>query len=126
METTAWSQTRRKPAWQVMVVLAGLSWIGLIPDDVNITGHSVGALPIFIVGNIALVVADRSGSTRGCPIVRRSALVLGITGLLGFILTAIAIANHIDPVGIGMAERITVFPLQAWALIAGIIILRQP
>jgi len=25
-----------------------------------------------------------------------------------------------------MAERITVFPLQAWALIAGIIILRQP
>jgi len=25
-----------------------------------------------------------------------------------------------------MAERITVFPLQAWALIAGIITLRQP
>ncbi len=80
----------------------------------------------FIVGNIALVVAGRSGSTRGRPIVRRVALVLGILGLLGFILTAIAVANPVGPVGIGMAERITVFPLQAWALIAGMSILRQP
>lgn len=126
--STAWAQTGRKLAWQVMVVLSGLSWIivGLIPEDVSITGHSIGALPIFIVGNIALIVAGRSGSTRNRPVVRRSALVLGITGLLGFALTAIAIADPTGPVGIGIAERITVFPLQVWAIVAGISIFRRP
>lgn len=125
--STAWAQTGRKLAWQVMVVLSGLSWItvGLIPEDVSITGHSIGALPIFIVGNIALIVAGRSGSTRNRPVVRRSALALGITGLLGFALTAIAIADPTGPMGIGIAERITVFPLQVWAIVAGISIFRR-
>ncbi|MBT1677770.1 DUF998 domain-containing protein [Curtobacterium aurantiacum] len=126
--STASAQTGRKLAWPVMVVLSGLSWIivGLIPEDVSIAGHSIGALPIFIVGNIALIVAGRSGSTRNRPVVRRSALVLGITGLLGFALTAIAIADPTGPVGIGIAERITVFPLQVWAIVAGISIFRRP
>jgi hypothetical membrane protein len=126
--SAAWSRTGRKLPWQIMVVLSGISWIivGLIPEDVNIIGHSIGALPIFIIGNIALIVAGLSGSTRNRPIVRHAALVLGIAGLLGFALTAIAIANPTGPIGIGIAERLTVFPLQVWALAAGVSILRRP
>jgi hypothetical membrane protein len=126
--SVAWSRTGRKRPWQIMVVLSGISWIivGLVPEDVNIVGHSVGALPIFIIGNVALIVAGLSGSTRNRPIVRHAALVLGIVGLLGFALTAIAIANPTGLIGIGIAERITVFPLQVWALLAGVSILRRP
>lgn len=126
--SAAWSHTGRRRAWQVMVVLSGISWIivGLVPEDVSITGHSIGALPIFIVGNIALIVAGRSRSTRNRPVIRHSALVLGIAGLLGFALTAMAIANPTGPIGIGIAERVTVFPLQVWALVAGASILRRP
>lgn len=124
----AWSREGRQRVWQVMVAVAGLSWIvvGMVPEDVNLTGHSIGALPIFILGNIALITAGLSKSTRNRSGVRRSALVLGIVGLLGFAFTAYAIANPTGPIGIGIAERFTVFPLQVWALIAGISILRRP
>ncbi|WP_309104994.1 DUF998 domain-containing protein [Microbacterium sp.] len=118
----------RPRAWQIMVAIAGISWIlvGLMPENVNLTGHSIGALPIFILGNIALIAAGISRSTRTMPVARRSAVILGIAGLIGFILTAIAVSNPTGPIGIGVAERITVFPLQIWALIAGAAILRSP
>jgi len=51
--------------------------VGSVPEDINFLWHSIGALPIFILGNIALITAGRSRSTRGAPFVRRSALVLG-------------------------------------------------
>jgi hypothetical membrane protein len=128
LTATAWSGHGRRLVWQVMVGLAGVSWIvvGLIPEDVNLTGHSVGALPIFIVGNVALIVAGLTQSTHNRPVTRRLALLFGILGLLGFAATAFAIANPTGPIGIGIAERITVFPLQIWALIAGLSILRRP
>ncbi|MFC3299349.1 hypothetical protein FJV46_14915 [Arthrobacter agilis] len=90
-----------------MVAVAGLSWIviGLIPEDVNLTEHSIGALPIVTLGNIALIVAGVSASTRTRPLVRRTALILRVLGLLGFALTAIAIANPKGIIGIGVAER---------------------
>lgn len=123
----AWAPKTNGRAWRAMVGVTGLSWIviGLIPEDVNLTGHSIGALPIFILGNIALIVAGVSASTRNRPVVRRTALILGVLGLLGFALTALAIANPEGVIGIGAAERITVFPLQVWALITGLNILKQ-
>jgi len=124
----AWARSARPGAWQVMVAVTGLSWvvIGAIPEDVNLTGHSIGALPIFVIGNIALIIAGASKSTRSRPATRKAALALGIIGLLGFGLTAIAIADPAGAIGIGIAERVTVFPLQAWAVVAGISILRRP
>ena len=76
LTATAWSGHGRRLVWQVIVGVAGISWmlVGLIPEDVNLTGHSVGALPIFIVGNIALIVAGCSKSTRDRPVARRCAL----------------------------------------------------
>lgn len=91
-----------------------------------LTGHSIGALPIFILGNIALLTAGLSRPGHLAPAARRSALVLGIAGLLGFVLTALAMAMPAGLIGIGAAERLTVFPLQIWAVIAGVSILRTP
>lgn len=124
----AWSPKANSRVLLIMVGITGLSWIviGLIPEDVSLTGHSLGALPIFILGNIALIVAGISASTRTRPLIRTTATILGVLGLLGFALTAAAIANPDGIIGIGAAERITVFPLQVWALIAGLSILKNP
>jgi hypothetical membrane protein len=114
LSAAAWSRDGRRRPWQAMVGIAGISWIivGLIPEDVNLTGHSIGALPVFLVGNLALIILGLSRSTQNRPTVRRSGLVLGVVGLLGFALTICAIANPTGPIGIGFAERITVFPLR--------------
>lgn len=116
----AWKETSGE-LWPVMIMITGASdvVVGLVPEDVNLILHSIGALPIFILGNIALVTAGRSHSTRGAPFVRRSALVLGVSGLIGFALTVVAMAWPTGPIGVGGAERLTVFPLQLWALIIG-------
>ncbi|WDF31983.1 DUF998 domain-containing protein [Arthrobacter agilis] len=128
LTSNAWFPKSNTGVWRTMVAVTGLSWIviGLIPEDVNLTGHSIGALPIFILGNIALIVAGVSASTRTRPLVRRTALILGVLGLLGFALTAIAIANPEGIIGIGVAERMTVFPLQIWVLVTGLNILKRP
>lgn len=121
LTATTWSTKGNRRVWQTMVGLAGVSWIvvGLVPEDVDLTAHSIGALPIFVLGNVALVVAGTSASTRNRPAARVAALVLGVVGLLGFVLTMLATAYPQGVIGIGIAERVTVFPLQIWALVVG-------
>ncbi|MFD7311058.1 DUF998 domain-containing protein [Promicromonospora sp. NPDC059942] len=117
----------RRATWPIMIAVTGISWIlvGLIPEDVNLTGHSIGALPIFILGNTALVTAGISDSTRTLPAIRGTALALGVLGLVGFGLTVVAVTNPTGPIGIGIAERITVFPAQVWAFTLGIGVLSR-
>jgi EmrB/QacA subfamily drug resistance transporter len=108
--------------WRALVLLAGAGWIvvGFVPEDQNLMVHSIGALPIFVLGNVALVLAGRSIATRELRFVRRVSLVLGVIGLLGIGLTAVAIARPDGVVGVGAAERLTVFPLQVWAFLVGL------
>ncbi|HEX6344617.1 DUF998 domain-containing protein [Umezawaea sp.] len=119
------SPAGRRHAWRTMVGLTGISWVvvGLVPEDVDLTVHSIGALPVFLLGNAALVVAGTS--TRDRPAVRRAALALGVIGLLGFALTVLATANPGGAIGVGAAERVTVFPLQVWALLFGAAVLAR-
>lgn len=68
----AWGAASGRP-WRVMAMITGAAWVvvGFVPEDVNLMWHSIGALPIFILGNAALVTACRSRSTRDAPFVRR-------------------------------------------------------
>jgi hypothetical membrane protein len=77
--------------------------------------HSVGGLPVFVLGNVALILAGRSMATRELQSVRRAALTLGVLGLLGLVLMVVAVAR--PGWGVGAAERLAVSPLQVWALI---------
>ncbi len=124
----AWAAKGNRRVWQGMVGVTGASWIvvGLVPEDVDLAVHSIGALPIFVLGNAALVAAGVSASTRNRPTARATALVLGVVGLLGFALTVFAVANPGGAIGIGFAERVTVFPLQVWALVVGVGLLARP
>jgi hypothetical protein len=77
--------------------------------------HSVGGLPVFVLGNVALILAGRSVATRELQSVRRAALTLGVLGLLGLVLMVVAVAR--PGWGGGSGGAVGVFPLQVWALI---------
>jgi hypothetical membrane protein len=121
----AWTAGTGRRVWQGLAVASGVSWIvvGLVPEDVNGALHAAGALPGFVVSNAALLVAGASMSTRLLPPARRAATVLGIVGVVGFVLLAVATTWPDGPVAVGAAERAVVFPLQIWALVTGVALL---
>ncbi|MDT7579554.1 MAG: hypothetical protein QOK35_818 [Pseudonocardiales bacterium] len=121
----AWTAGTGRRVWQGLAVASGVSWIvvGLVPEDVNGALHAAGALPGFVVSNAALLVAGASTSTRLLPPSRRAATVLGIVGVVGFVLLAVATTWPDGPVAVGAAERAVVFPLQIWALVTGVALL---
>jgi len=123
----AWMESAGRRVWQGLVVAAGVSWVvvGLVPEDVDRTLHAAGALPGFIVSNAALLVAGASTSTRPYPAARRAATLLGAVGVAGFVLLAAATWWPDGPVGVGAAERAVVFPLQVWAVVAGVALSRR-
>ena len=121
----AWTAGTGRRVWQGLAVASGVSWIvvGLVPEDVNGAVHAAGALPGFVVSNAALLVAGASTSTRLLPPSHRAATVLGIVGVVGFVLLAVATTWPDGPVAVGAAERAVVFPLQIWALVTGVALL---
>lgn len=121
----AWAAGGGRRVWQGLAVASGVSWIvvGLVPEDVDGAVHAAGALPGFLVSNAALLVAGASTSTRRHRSSRRAATVLGVVGVVGFALLAVATTWPDGPVGVGAAERAVVFPLQIWALVTGVALL---
>ena len=120
----AWTASAGRRVWQGLIVASGLSWIvvGLVPEDVAGPVHAAGALPGFVVSNVALLVAGASASTRGRRACRRAATVLGVAGVSGLALLAAARGPD-SAIGVGAAERLVVFPLQVWAVVVGVALL---
>ena len=125
LTAAAWPAGAGRRVWQCLVVASGVSWVvvGLAPEDVARTVHVAGALPGFVVSNVALLVAGASAATRVRPACRRAATVLGGAGVVGLVLMAVASRSPDGLVGIGAAERLVVFPLQVWALVVGVALL---
>ena len=121
----AWRPGRR--VWQGLVGVSSASWIvvGLVPEDVGSPLHAAAALPGFAASNLALLVAAVSASTRDHRACRLAAAVLGAVGVAGLVLLAAAVGPAGGPVGVGTAERLVVFPLQVWAVVAGVALSRR-
>jgi hypothetical membrane protein len=108
----------------VYIFLASLGWIlaGFAPADVNENLHVLAALLIFFCGNLSLIFADGGApgqSERACPTYARP---LGAGGLVA---TALFLGQMYFVFGMGGMERLAVFPLQLWAIWAGISIWRR-
>jgi hypothetical membrane protein len=112
-----WSRTGT--VWRVLLGVNGLGFvvIGLFPEDVNLTAHSVGAYPIFLLSGVALLLAARTGAFSSS--IRRTAAVLGIVQLSGVVLLMLAMQQPDLHLGIGIPERLTVFPVQLFAALLG-------
>lgn len=94
----------------------GFVLAGAYPADVNENNHFLGAVLIFVLANIGMLVAaaDRRSPVLGSmPAV---SLALGATGVAG---TALFLAQVDLGFGVGGMERVAVFPLLAWTVAVG-------
>jgi hypothetical membrane protein len=109
-----------------LLVIAGFGAIGvgLSPEDVNLTVHSLSAATAFILGNLALIVLAFAmfRDTRWDGY-RAYTLFSGLVGLIAFVLFYTKVYG---PLGVGGMERLIVAPLLLWAVLVGIHLARIP
>ena len=107
------------------VCLAALGWVlaGLAPADANEGLHVLGAFLIFFCGNLGLVFAENPSRAGAARAVRAHPRTLGAVGLVA---TALFLGQVYVVFGMGGMERLAVLPLQAWAILVGVQLLRNP
>jgi hypothetical membrane protein len=92
----------------------GFIAVGAFPADINESAHWVAALLVFFAGNAAMLL---HGLRPPVLLPRWQSLALGASGLLG----AILFVREIDlGLGLGLIERVAVFPFLAWTFLLGI------
>ncbi|MGI0130662.1 MAG: DUF998 domain-containing protein [Thermoplasmata archaeon] len=110
----------------VLLVLAqfGAIGVGLFPEDVNLSVHSLSAATAFIGGNLALIVLGVAmfRDTRWDGF-RAYSMFSGLIGLIAF---ALFEGKAYGPLGVGGMERLIVAPVILWALVVGIHLARIP
>ncbi|MFZ0891369.1 MAG: DUF998 domain-containing protein [Thermoplasmata archaeon] len=107
------------------IVVAGLGAIGvgLFPEDVNLTLHSLSAVAAFLIGNLAVVALGLAMAKD-----RRwngYATYTVISGVFGLVFLFVYLFHVWGPLGLGGAERLIVAPILLWASIAGIHVMRM-
>ena len=115
-----------------LLILSGIGAIGvgLSPEDVNLTVHTLSALIAFLASNVALIVLGivMFRDTRWSGY--RAFTVL--CGLVGFVALLLFVAHAYDwggffgDWGAGGIERTIVAPVLLWALLAATHLLRVP
>lgn len=121
----AFPSGRMGTAGLVMVALAGpgLILVGLFPENVNITPHSLGAALQFISGNlgtavlgVALAAARQHSRLAGYSIV---------SGSVGVLATGLFVAGLYLGLGIGGMERVAAYALPIWLIVIGVAVKRR-
>lgn len=107
----------------VFVFLAGLGWIlaGLAPADLDEGLHVLAAMVVFFCGNVGLIFAESLVRADGMRTIRTYSRTLGTVGLIA---TALFLGQQYIVFGMGGMERLAVSPLQVWAVLTGIYVLR--
>jgi hypothetical membrane protein len=108
------------------IVVAGIGAIavGLFPEDVNLTLHSLSAVVAFLIGNLA-VVALGIAMTKDRRWAGFSTYTI-VSGIFGLVFLFVYLFQVWGPLGLGGAERLIVAPILLWSSIAGIHIIRLP
>jgi len=111
---------RTRTVGLALLALAGPGEIlvGLFPENVNITPHSIGAAAHFVSGNMGIVVLGIALATTRRQI--SLALFSIISGSVGLLATALFISGHYLGTGIGGMERFAAYPLPLWLIVVGI------
>jgi len=109
-----------------LVAAAGVGSIGvgLSPENVNLTAHSLAALVSFLGGNLGLVVLGFAmfRDTRWDGLRAYTFL----SGIVGLVATGLFLGHSYVGLGVGGMERLIVAPLLLWLIVAQIHLLRIP
>ena len=101
---------------------AGLVMVGLVPEDVNLRLHVLGAFVAIVVGSCGFVLAGLIG--RSSPLGRLRPVTLPLS-ILAVTAAVLLFTGGIPAGDFGGVERLAVFPLRCWMVIAGIFLLRE-
>ncbi|WP_433530853.1 DUF998 domain-containing protein [Micromonospora sp. CA-263727] len=118
----AWSALGRGVAarsaqWLALAGAAGYVLAGAYPADADENRHFLAALLVFVVGNVALLVAALAGRSSVLGPIRRFTLLLGCTGVVA---TALFLAQVDLGFGVGGMERVAVAPFLLWTVAVGV------
>jgi len=123
---TAFPARRSRMIGLGLLALAGIGSIGvgLFPEDVNITAHSISALFAFLGGGLALLVLGFAmfRDTRWDGF-RAYTLLSGLVCLVALILF---VTKSYLGLGVGGMERLIVAPILLWSIVVGIHLERIP
>ncbi len=123
---TAFPPRRTRTIGLGLLALAGLGAIGvgLSPEDVNLTIHSLSALLAFAGGGLALIVLGFAmfRDTRWDGY-RVFTLVCGLVDLVALLLF---LEKTYLGLGVGGMERLIVAPVLLWSIVAGLHLARIP
>ena len=110
--------------WMIALAGVGSVGVGLAPENVNLTAHSVSATAVFVFANLGLVVLGVAmfRDTRWSGY--RAYTVF--SGLIGLIATVLFVRGIHTGLGVGGLERLIVAPLLLWSIVAPIHLLRIP
>jgi hypothetical membrane protein len=103
---------------------AGLLLVGLVPETTPAplgALHPLGALLAIAGGNAAIMVGAKAAPPSPPQWLSGTGLVLGLTGLAALAFLAVR-----GPLPAGLVERLAVYPITAWELLAGLWLLRSP
>jgi hypothetical membrane protein len=101
---------------------AGSVMVGLVPEDVNPGLHVLGAFAGIVVGNGGFVLAGLT--RRSSPLGRLRPVTLPLS-ILALTAAVLLFTGGIPAGDFGGVERLAVFPLRCWMVIAGIFLLRE-
>ena len=106
-----------------LVGLFGLGALiaGVIPENVDLTTHGLGALVSFVAVAIAAVTIYRV-RLEAPPYFRYLSMLFGVISLAGLaIMLSVSFATlESSVIGHGGDERIIVYPLLAWEIVLGV------
>lgn len=123
---TAFPVRRSRTIGLLLLALAGVGsvGVGLSPEDVNITVHSLSATVAFLGGGLALIVLGFAmfRDTRWDGF--RAYTVL--SGLVGVIALGLFLGGVYPGIGVGGMERLIVAPILLWSIVVGIHLAQIP
>jgi hypothetical membrane protein len=106
----------------LIVGAVGSVMVGLVPEDVNLSLHVLGAFVGMVVGNCGFLLAGLI--RRSSPLGRLRPVTLPLS-ILAVTAAVLLFTGGIPAGDFGGVERLAVFPLRCWMLIAGIFLLRE-
>jgi hypothetical membrane protein len=106
----------------LIVAAAGAVLVGLVPEDVNLSVHVLGAFLGIAVGNGGLILAGLI--RRPSPLGRLRPLTLPL-GIVAMAATVLLFTGLTPAAWFGSMERLALYPLRCWMVIAGIYLIRE-
>lgn len=93
----------------------GTLLVGLFPENVSPTMHSIGALLAFLIGDSALIILGLG--LRLSRVMKWYSIISGVVSLLAL---ALYLTHHYLGLGLGGMERLAGYPQTAWLIIFGV------